>query len=152
VTEEGGDPACWAHVVDVDGDAATTASDAQLLRFVRVAADAMLVCDRVGTITFWNTAAEDLFGWSAAEAVGRPLDLLIPERFRERHWTGWHATVERGSSAYTERLLEVPALRRDGSTISIAASMTLLFDRRGAVEGIAAVIREDRSRAERAAR
>jgi PAS domain S-box-containing protein len=119
---------------------------------VRVAADAMLVCDRAGTITFWNTAAEDLFGWSAAEAVGRTLDLIIPERFRERHWNGWHATMERGSSAYTERLLEVPALRRDGSTISIAASMTLLFDRRGAVEGIAAVIREDRSRAERAAR
>jgi PAS domain S-box-containing protein len=138
---EGGDSACWAHLVDVD--APRTASDAQLLRFVRTAADAVIVCERDGTIVFWNLAAETMFGWSPAEAVGQSLDLIIPERFRARHWKGWHAAVDRGTTAYADRLLQVPATTRDGTTISIASSMTMLFDAAGAVEGIAAVIRDE---------
>jgi PAS domain S-box-containing protein len=138
---EGGDPACWAHLVP--DDAPATATDAQLVRFVRTAADAILVCDRTGTIVFWNLAAEAMFGWSPAEAVGQSLDLIIPERFRERHWKGWHGAIARGTTAYAERLLQVPATTRAGGTISIASTMTLLFDPSGSVEGVAAVIRDE---------
>ena len=116
---------------------------AQLVRFVRTAADAILVCDRDGSITFWNSAAERMFGWTPAEAIGQSLDLIIPERFRERHWNGWHKAVAAGTTAYADRLLQVPATTRAGGTISIASTMTLLFDQTGAVEGIAAIIRDE---------
>ena len=138
---EGGDPACWAHLVGTD--APRTATNEQLVRFVRTAAEAIVVCDRDGTIVFWNLAAETMFGWSPAEAVGRSLDLIIPERFRDRHWKGWHGAIARGTTAYADRLLQVPAMTRTGATISIASSMTLLFDATGSVEGIAAIIRDE---------
>ena len=63
--------------------------DAQLGRLVRHLADAVVIADAMGTIVFWNTAAQAMFGWSAGEAVGRSLDLIIPERLRKRHWDGY---------------------------------------------------------------
>jgi PAS domain S-box-containing protein len=118
-------------------------TDDQLLRVVRSGAEAIVVSDPAGTITFWNDAAAAMFGWPAAEAVGQSLDLIIPERFRERHWRGWHAAMERRSTAYAHRLLQVPATTRGGATISIASSMTFVYDDTGAVAAVAAVIRDE---------
>jgi PAS domain S-box-containing protein len=114
-----------------------------LARFARASADAIVICDRGGIITFWNPAAERLFGWASAAAVGSSLDLIIPERFRARHWAGWHAAIAAGTTRYADRLLQVPALRHDGSTISIASSMTFLLDAIGRVEAVAALIRDE---------
>jgi PAS domain S-box-containing protein len=91
--------------------------------FVQLAhdlADALVIADADGAIIYWNDAAAELFGWSSSGAVGLSLDLIIPERLRERHWRGWRAMMS-GHSDYAKRLLEVPALRRDGHTISIAS-------------------------------
>src|SRR4030095_4250400 len=55
---------------------------------VHAAGDAIIVADVEGLIVLWNPAAERLFGFTAAEAVGHSLDLIIPERFRARHWRG----------------------------------------------------------------
>src|SRR3546814_18705579 len=58
-------------------------------------ADAILYADRDGTIRFWNPAAERIFGFTAAEAIGASLDIIVPERPRERQWTGWEAVIAR---------------------------------------------------------
>ena len=60
------------------------------------------------------------------EALGQTLDLIIPERLRARHWDGYQRVMETGHTDYGDRLLEVPALHRDGHTISIAFTVTLL--------------------------
>ena len=101
--------------------------DAQLGRLVRHLADAVVIADAMGTIVFWNTAAQAMFGWSAGEAVGRSLDLIIPERLRKRHWDGYVQVVESGHTEYGNRLLEVPSTHRDGRAISVAFTVTLLM-------------------------
>ena len=94
-----------------------TPDDALLAALVRDLADAVVIADAGGTITFWNEAATRLFGFTAGEAVGRTLDLIIPERLRERHWAGYRETMATGRTSYRDRLLEVPALNRDGRTL-----------------------------------
>jgi PAS domain S-box-containing protein len=121
--------------------------DDLLAQLVHTLADAVVIADPEGTIVFWNEAAGRLFGWSAAEARGRTLDLVIPERLRERHWAGYRETMATGRTRYGERLLEVPALRRDGEPLSIAFTVTLLHrpgDTRPSA--IAAVLRDDTER------
>jgi PAS domain S-box-containing protein len=121
--------------------------DSLLAQVVRELADAVVIADAEGSIVFWNRAATSLFGWSAAEAAGRSLDLIIPERLRDRHWRGYHRVMETGHTDYGTRLLEVPALHRDGHTISVAFTVTLLKSH-GNIrpQGIAAVLRDDTAR------
>lgn len=127
------------------GSGTAWASDASLARLVRGLADAVIIADAAGTIVFWNAAAERIFGWSADEAVERSLDLIIPERLRARHWAGYRTTMATGHTDYGDRLLEVPALHRDGRTLSIAFTVTLLNDPDGG-RAIAAVVRDDTER------
>lgn len=121
-------------------------SPPDLARLVRDLADAVVVSDPAGTITFWNDAATRILGWSSAQALGSSLDLIIPERLRERHWEGYRRTMATGSTRYGDRLLEVPARHADGRTVSIAFTVTLLRADDGSVGGIAAVIRDDTER------
>ena len=78
---------------------------------VQAAGDAIIVADVHGRIVLWNPAAERLFGFTEAEAVGRSLDLIIPEQFRERHWTGYRTVMATGQTRYDTQVLRVPALR-----------------------------------------
>jgi PAS domain S-box-containing protein len=118
-----------------------------LAQLVRDLADAVVIADRRGTIVFWNRAATGVFGWSVEDATGRSLDLIIPERLRARHWEGYRRVMVSGETQYGTRLLEVPALHRDGHTISIAFTVTLLTPPgRRQPFGIAAVIRDDTAR------
>ncbi len=110
-------------------------------RIVRQAPDAILFADSQGIIRFWNDGAERIFGWPAAEAVGRPLDLIIPEKLRGRHGEGYAKVMATGKSKYGTGLLSVPAMHRDGRRLSIEFSIVLLGDGRQ-VEGIAAIIRD----------
>lgn len=84
-------------------------------------ADAIVAGDREGLIRFWNPGAERIFGYTAAEASGQSLDLIIPERLRKAHWDGWHKVMQTGRSRYAgSDLLSVPAIRKDGERISVA--------------------------------
>lgn len=114
--------------------------------FIAAAGDAIIVADPRGAITVWNAAAERIFGFSAEDALGRSLDLIIPERQRGRHWEGYEGTMETGRTKYGASVLRVPALHKSGRTISIAFTVTLMRDAAGAVEGIAAIIREETDR------
>ena len=112
---------------------------------VQAAGDAIIVADVEGLIVLWNPAAERLFGFTAAEAVGHSLDLIIPERFRARHWSGYHAVMRTGQTRYHADVLRVPALRKDGQRLSIAFTVTLLRAS-GHLTGIAAIVRDDTER------
>ncbi len=104
--------------------------------------DAVLVADTDGVIRLWNPGAVAMFGFTAAEALGQSLDLIVPERPRERHWEGYRKVMATGETRYAEELLAVPAMRKDGSRISIEFTVTLLKDGDGKVEGIAAIARD----------
>ena len=120
--------------------------DGTLAGLISGLADAVVVADAAGTICFWNAAAERTFGWTADEAVGASLDLIIPERQRERHWEGYRHVMATGDTKYGSDLLRVPALNADGERHSIAFTVTLLTDANGAVTGIAAVVRDETQR------
>lgn len=105
--------------------------------------DAIVVADRDGIIRFWNPGAERIFGHTAAETIGRSLELIIPERLRERHWQGFRHTVATGQSRYGEGdLLSVPALHKNGATLSVEFTIVPLQDEQGVMRGMAAVMRD----------
>jgi len=129
--------------VSLDGSGPAM-DDEVLAEVVRRLADAVLIADAHGEIVFWNAAAERLFGWSEAEAVGQRLDLIVPERLSDRHWEGWHRVMATGETKYGDSLLEVPALRRDGTPLSIAFTVSLLTEPgTDKVTRVVAVLRDD---------
>jgi PAS domain S-box-containing protein len=115
-------------------------------QLVRGMGDAVVVADAAGTIVLWNAAATRLFGFSEEQALGRAMDLIIPERLRGRHNEGYAKTVATGLTRYGSSLLRVPALHQDGRTLSIAFTVSLLTGPDGAVQGVAAVIRDETAR------
>jgi len=121
-------------------------ADAELAQLIVELADAVIVADTAGTIRFWNAAAERIFGWTAAEALGSSLDLIIPERQRTRHWEGYQRVMSTGTTKYGGDILRVPSLHSDGQRRSIAFTVTLLRDAGGSVTGIAAVVRDETER------
>jgi PAS domain S-box-containing protein len=113
---------------------------------VQALGDAVIVADPEGRVRLWTPAAERIFGYTAAEAMGRSLDLIIPERFRARHWTGYQEVMRTGVTRYGTDVLRVPAVRKDGERISIAFTVALLRDPAGRVSAIAAVVRDETQR------
>ena len=105
--------------------------------------DAIVVADRDGMIRFWNPGAERIFGYASDAAIGRSLDLIIPDRLRERHWDAFRRTMETGKTRYGEDdLLSVPALHRDGRTISIEFTVVPLKNESEQMTGIVAIMRD----------
>jgi len=103
---------------------------------------AVIVADADGVITFWNPAAEAMFGHSRASVLGEKLDLIIPEKLRAPHWEGYEKVMATGETQYHGRTLAVPAIRADGTRISIEFTVTLLQDADGKVTGIGAFMRD----------
>jgi PAS domain S-box-containing protein len=136
-------------------DSTGTMSEAWLAHaVVTESAEAIVVSDPDGIIRLWNGGATRMFGHSADEAVGRDLDLIIPEKLRARHSKGYEQTMATGYTRYGDSLLAVPALHRDGHRLSIEFSVALLRDDTGDIVGISAIMREvtERRNAEREAR
>lgn len=109
---------------------------------VEGAGDAVLFADREGRIRYWNAGAAAMFGWSAVEAIGNSMDLIIPERLRGRHWQGWDQVMKTGLTRYGRDILAVPAARKDGSPLSIEFTIQLIWDDAGQVMGASAIIRD----------
>lgn len=105
--------------------------------------DAVILGDAEGVIRLWNAGARAIFGFTAEEAVGRSMDLIIPERLRGRHWEGYGKTMKTGQSRYgAGDLLAVPAITKDGRTISIEFTIQILRDDAGRIIGPVATIRD----------
>ena len=110
---------------------------------VRTIPDAVVYADAEGVIRFWNAGAERIFGFSAADAVGQSLDIIIPANLRARHWDGFRHVMATGESRYGEGdLLSVPGLCKDGTRISLEFTVAVLRDASGRIQGIAAVLRD----------
>ena len=118
-------------------------SSVDLHQLVEVLGDAIVVCDAQGAITLWNPAAEYMFGYSETEALGQSLDLIIPERLRQRHWEGYQKTMATGQTRYGHDVLRVPAVNKAGDAMSISFTVALLTGADGQVTGIASIIRDE---------
>jgi PAS domain S-box-containing protein len=113
------------------------------------AADAILATDRQGVIRFWNPGAVRIFRFTEEEALGAPLDIIIPQRLRERHWNGWERVMATAVTRYGDGdVLAVPALTKDGRQISVEFTIILLRDPHGQLAGMAAILRDVTSRYE----
>jgi len=119
-------------------------SQLDLEMFVQAAGDGMVAAGADGRIILWNPAAERIFGFMAEEALGRSLDLIIPERFRDRHWAGYREVMRTGQTRYASEVLRVPALHKDGTPLSIAFTVALISSARG--YAIAAIVRDETKR------
>jgi PAS domain S-box-containing protein len=115
-------------------------------QLVRGIGDGVIVCDAAGAVTFWNDAATRIFGFTASDALGQSLDLIIPERQRQRHWDGYHKTAATGETRYGNDLLRVPALHKEGKPLSIAFTVAMLYNAAGEVASVIAVVRDDTAR------
>ncbi len=123
-----------------------TSQDIDVGQLIAAMGDAVVVSDPQGAITVWNPAAERIFGFTRDEALGRSLDLITPERQRQRHWDGYAKTMRTGITRYGAEVLRVPALHKDGRSLSIAFTVGLLHAPDGSVSGIAAIIRDETKR------
>ena len=77
--------------------------------------DALIFADCEGTIRLWNARAEAIFGYAAAEAVGRSLDLIIPENLRAAHWRGYRQAITLGHAKSGGHALATRAAHKLGS-------------------------------------
>jgi PAS domain S-box-containing protein len=104
--------------------------------------DAIVETDREGLIRFWNPGAVRIFGFTADEAHGQSLDIIIPENQRKRHWDGYTKVMETGETRYgSGDLLSVPALTKDGRRISVEFTIIMLRED-GKPSGMAAIMRD----------
>jgi PAS domain S-box-containing protein len=113
------------------------------------APDAIVYADDQGLIRLWNAGAERIFGYPEAEALGQSLDIIIPENQRKRHWDGFGQTLATGVTKYgADSLLAVPAIRKDGSRLSVEFSILPFHDEAGKMVGMAAIMRDVTTRFE----
>ncbi len=103
---------------------------------------AIIFADRDGIIRLWNSGAEALFGYRAQEALGQTLDLIVPERQRDRHWEGYRRVMATSTTKYGRELLAVPAMTKDGRRISLEFSIALLHAPTGELLGAAAMMQD----------
>ncbi len=125
------------------GGAGASLSSVVAAAILSAPSNAIIAADRDGIIEFWNQGAARLFGYSSDEAIGRSLDLIIPARLRQRHWDGYRRVIETGQSRYGDSdVLAVPALRKDGTTISVEFTIAPLRNDAGQLIGMAAIMRD----------
>jgi PAS domain S-box-containing protein len=120
--------------------------DAEVLNAV---ADALIFADRSGVIARWNRAAYTLFGFSAEEALGHSLDLIVPEHLRSAHWKGFEAAITSGAMKLQGRPTLTRALHKSGRKLYIEMTFALVRGSDGEVKGSVAIARDVTERVER---
>jgi len=111
-------------------------------QIVEKAADAIIFADEKGIIRLWNAGAESIFGYSADDALGQSLDLIVPEKLRKNHWEGYRKVMATGKTKYGKETLAVPAITKDDNRISIEFTIVLVTNDSGDPMGTAAIIRD----------
>ena len=111
-------------------------------QIIEGAQDAIIFADKEGIIRLRNSGAEAIFGYSKEEAIGETLDLIVPEKLREKHWEGYRKVMDTGVTKYGSDILAVPALKKDDSRISVEFTIVLLRDDTGKPQGTAAIMRD----------
>jgi PAS domain S-box-containing protein len=109
-----------------------------------------IICgDPEGKIQLWNKGAEEIFGWSAEEAIGQSMDFIIPEKHREKHWSGYDRVMQTGETKYGKQVLSVPALTKSGARVSVEFTVVLIKNAEGKIVSIAATMQDVTARWER---
>jgi len=104
---------------------------------------AVVSADRDGIIREWNAIAESIFGHTANEAVGRTLDLVVPEEERPDHWRNYRRVMASGILNYRpDHILDVAGLRRNGERVALDVALIPIRDPAGQLVGITAIMRE----------
>jgi PAS domain S-box-containing protein len=109
---------------------------------VEDAADAIIYADVQGMIRVWNSAAARIFGFAAEEALGKSLDLIIPERLREAHWRGFHHAMQTGTTRLGGQPTMTRGLHRSGQRLYVQMSFAVVRLPSGVVAGSVAVARD----------
>jgi PAS domain S-box-containing protein len=102
-------------------------SEAKFRSVMESAIDAIISADFEGNIRSWNSAATALFGFTEAEVIGRPIDMIIPERYREAHQEGVKRVSSGGESHVIGKTVELSAIRKDGSEFPVELSLATWF-------------------------
>src|SRR5205823_5539343 len=113
------------------------------------APDALIFADRAGVIRVWNAAAERIFGFTASDAIGRQLDIIIPDALRDAHWQGYHRALAAGDTKYRGQSLPTKAVMADGSQIYVELSFAIVHTSDGEVAGAMAQARDITERFQR---
>ena len=108
---------------------------------VESVSEGILFADNDEIIRLWNKGAEAIFGYTADEAIGSSLTLIIPNQFLVRHQRGYERVISTGGTIYKSEMLCVPACHKDGHRISIEFSVNIVIQN-SKVVGISAVIRD----------
>jgi PAS domain S-box-containing protein len=111
-------------------------------------ADAVIFSDAAGNIVLWNAAAAALFGYSAAEAVGQSLNLIIPEHLQKAHWRGFEAAMKSGVTRLQGRPTLTRAKHSSGRKLYVEMTFALVRQAGGAAHGAVAVARDVTERVE----
>ena len=108
---------------------------------VEQAADGLIFTDRQGVMQIWNSTAAELFGYLPEEAVGRPLDIIIPEHLRHAHWEGFGKAVASGHTKHGTGAMKTRATHRAGQKLCVSLAFSVVKDREGKVIGAMATVR-----------
>jgi|SRR5690606_34782068 len=111
-------------------------------KLIEQAPDAIIFSDSKGDIRMWNPKAEELFGYSSEEALGKSLNLVIPERLRDAHWKGFYKSIETGITKYQGKTLLTKSIRKDGGTLYLNMTFGIVKSNSGEVIGVQAFIRD----------
>jgi PAS domain S-box-containing protein len=112
-------------------------------------AEAVVYANQKGIIERWNAAAAAMFGYSAAEALGQSLDLMIPEHLRKGHWRGFDAAIASGKTRLGGRPTLTRGQHKSGQKLYVEMSFALVLDSTGSALGSVAVARDVTERVER---
>jgi PAS domain S-box-containing protein len=118
-------------------------TDLELCRaVVEQAPDALIFADREGAIRLWNARAEAIFGYTAAEAIGKSLDLIIPEKLRAAHWRGYRQALTLGHTKPGGQALATRATHKLGSRLYVELAFGIISDSQHGVLGAVATGRD----------
>ena len=110
--------------------------------------DAVVFADPAGVVQLWNEAAASLFGFSAQEALGAGMDLIIPEKLRAAHWAGFRRAMETGTMRLKGRPTITRAIHKSGARLYVEMTFAVVRAGDGAVLGSVAVARDATERYE----
>jgi PAS domain S-box-containing protein len=117
--EYGGKPAVLSSIRDITqhkkAEKALKESEEKFRSVAETASDAIISLDSEGSIVFWNKAAETIFGYLAQEVMGKPLSVIMPQRFHDIHEKAIKRVLSTGERRLAGKTIEVKALRKDGN-------------------------------------
>lgn len=104
--------------------------------------ESLIFSDREGIIRIWNPASETIFGYTAEEAIGQSLDIIIPETMRQAHWNGYHQAIANGATRHKGGSMITRSLQKSGERLYIDVSFAIVKNQAGEVTGSAAISRD----------